>query len=142
MTRRVFAGLMAAAQNLFQQNLFQDDEPSAASMQLLTHVAEALSENNAVEALHYFDRHMPGFDTIEANLNALSDKYLIACSIEFLDSGSAANAETLHLDWFLQLRSKAEDGPLLRRRERVTVTVATRPSPRITAFAPLSILTP
>ena len=120
----------------------QDPPSGAASFKLLTRVAEALSENNPSEALHYFDRHMSGFDTLEASLNALSEKYLIACSIEFLESGATPHAETLQLDWFLQLRSKAEDGPLVRRRERVTVTVSAGPHARITAFTPLSILAP
>jgi hypothetical protein len=137
MTRRVFVALLAAV-----QRLLPEEAPSAASMKLLTRVAEALSENNPIDALHYFDRHMSGFDALEADLNALSDKYLIACSIEFLASSANAGSETLQLDWFLQLRSKAENGPLLRRRERVTVTVATQPTGRITAFAPLSILAP
>lgn len=136
MTRRVCLALLGAA------HLFAQDAPaSAASMSLLTRVAEALSENNTSEALHYFDRHMPGFDTLDAELNALSAKYLIACSIEFLEASAGPSSETLQLDWFLQLRAKAEDGPLVRRRERVTVTVATGSHARITAFAPLSIFT-
>ena len=138
MTRRVCLALLAAARNLFAQ----DVPGNAASLKLLTRVAEALSENNTSEALHYFDRHMPGFDTLEANVDALSAKYLIACSIEFLEASTTPGSETLQLDWFLQLRSKAEDGPLVRRRERVIVTVTTGSHPRITAFAPLSILTP
>lgn len=136
MTRRAWLSLLALA-----PLAAQDVPAGAASMQLLTRVAEALSENNASEALHYFDRHMPGFATLEADLNALSAKYLIACSIEFLEASTRPGSETLQLDWFVQLRSKAEDGPLLRRRERVTVTVATGGHARITSFAPLSIFT-
>lgn len=134
MTRRVCLGLLAAAGSVCAQ----EPERSAA-LPLLSRVAEALSENNVSEALHYFDRRMPGFDTLASNLNALSAQYLIACSIDLLESSVAGNSETLQLDWFLQLRSKAEEGPLVRRRERVTLTVI---GGRIAAFAPLSLLKP
>lgn len=138
MTRRACLAVLAAV-----PLAAQDVQGSAASLKLLTGIAEALSENNISEALHYFDRNMPGFDALATNLNALSAQYLIACSIEFLESNPApGDAETLQLDWFLQLRSKAQDGPLVRRRERVTLTVAGGRHPRITAFAPLSLLTP
>ena len=134
MTRRVSLALLAAVGGVFAQ-----EPQTSAALPLISRVAEALSENNVSEALHYFDRRMPSFDALATNLNALSAQYLIACSIDFLESSVAGNAETLQLDWFLQLRSKAEDGPLVRRRERVTLTVT---GGRITAFAPLSLLKP
>ncbi len=113
----------------------QDEPEDAASLKILTHVAEALSEDNAIEALRSFDKNSAQYRKIEAALVGLTGQFSVSSSIDFL----SREGNTLLVDWFLQLRGKADDGVLLRRRQQVAVTIA---NAKITALEPLSLFAP
>ena len=81
---------------------------------------------------------MPDYRKLQANLEGLTGQFLVSSSIDFL----RREGESLVVDWFLQLRGKADNGILLRRREQVTVQMGKGPKPKIVSLAPLTFFAP
>ena len=117
----------------------QDDPEDAESIKLLTDVAGALSAGNSLEALRSFDKNMKDYGRIEAQLNALTGQFFITSSIDFL----SRDGEVFTVDWFLELRGKADSGPLIRRRQQVKVRIGRIGNkPKIVSLEPLSLFAP
>ena len=94
-------------------------ETTAPVFEVLAALASSLSEGNSTGFLKHLDHHISAYPSIEANVGALTSQCEIVCSIDVVTEKLEGEMDTLELDWFLQLRSKAEDGPLERRRELV-----------------------
>lgn len=142
MTRRTMLSLTLAPV-LFAQDTPQPDPDDAAALKVLTDVAASLSAGDALEALRSFDPTMKGYPRLEAYLTALTGQFFVSSSVDFLSRKREGNKEVLTADWFVQLRSRGDDGPLLRRREQVNVTIdRTGKKPKITALAPLDLFAP
>ena len=94
-------------------------ETSAPVFAVLTSMASSLSEGNPAGFLKYLDHGMATYSRIEANVNSLTSQCEIVCSLDVLTEQLDGDKDLVDLDWFMQLRSKAEDGPLERRRELV-----------------------
>ncbi|MDQ6698709.1 MAG: hypothetical protein M3Z36_00820 [Acidobacteriota bacterium] len=133
MTRRSFLPVLAAP-------LLAGSEEA---LEILTALASALSEGNPIAFLQAFDRDMQGYASIEASVTALTSQTDIVCSIEILKEGGDDSTRSAEVDWFMQLRSKSERGPVERRRQIITVKVAKRNKKwKIVAFDPAAILAP
>lgn len=133
MTRRLFLPFLAAP-------LLAGSEEA---LDILTVVAAALSEGNPIAFLQAFDRSMPGYANMESNVTALTSQTDIVCSIDILKEGGDDNTRSAEVDWFMQLRSKSERGPMERRRQIVTIKVAKlKKKWKIVAFDPAAILAP
>jgi hypothetical protein len=98
-------------------------EPPEQIVDLLTSMSSGLSGGNAAAFLDAFDRSMPQFETLQANIIGLINQADLLSSIEIVSDQGDDNRRQLELDWFLQIRSKLATGPLERRRDKVTCRV-------------------
>ncbi|HVW10233.1 MAG TPA: hypothetical protein VHC90_16715 [Bryobacteraceae bacterium] len=114
-------------------------------------MASALSDGDAYRAIESFDKNMPGYNSIVEHIQALTEQTEILCSIEVVSDkeadNPAADIHHLDLDWFMTLTSKADGGPVERRRMRVEVAarrVKTKSGEdwRIIELSPASIFDP
>lgn len=87
---------------------------------IVSNMAADLSNDNPSGFLRAVSKSMPEYEELSTNVNALARSYDIASSIEILDEKESA----LEVDWFLELKSRAGTGELIRRRERVKLTFA------------------
>ena len=96
------------------------DPPPEHIVALFSAMATALSESNPAAFLKPIDRGMKDYQKLETYVRALTAQGEVSCSIEFLkDEGDEAK-RTVTVDWFLQISSRQDAGPLERRRENVT----------------------
>ena len=116
-------------------------------------LASFLSDGEPVGALESFDKNMKDYGAIAENIAALAAQTEILCSIDIVADKEADDASTdvhhLDLDWYMTLKSKADNARLEKRRMRVAVTVqllrAKANAPRvwrITSLSPEEILAP
>jgi hypothetical protein len=137
LSRRMFFLLLAPLAQLALRA--QDDPEDAASLKVLTDVAAALSAGNPVEALRSFDKNMKDFSQVEASLNALTGQFFISSAIDFLSH----EGDVFTVDWFLELRGKADSGPLVRRRQQVKVKISRIGNkPKVVSLEPVSLFAP
>jgi KaiC/GvpD/RAD55 family RecA-like ATPase len=108
--RRTFLALLAAP-------LFADTHQQA--IDLFTVMASALSEGNGLAFLDRVDHAMQDYQTLEQNILALTAQNEVLSSIEVLKDDGDEHTRNVELDWFLQIRSRAENGGIERRREVV-----------------------
>jgi len=103
----------------------------------------ALSEGNADQFMKGFDRSMPGYDKLAANVEALVQQQDVQSSIEVLNDDGTDSARMLELDWFLQFVQPKQGGDVVRRRVEVHCTLVKQGKRwRITSLEPLSLFTP
>ena len=103
----------------------------------------ALSEGDAGQFMKFFDRAMPGYQTLAANVQALVLEQNVQSSIEVLSDEGTETRRMLTLDWFLQFVEPEQGGATTRRREQAACTVERRGKKWIiTAFAPLALFAP
>jgi hypothetical protein len=86
---------------------------------LFTAMASALSEGNGLAFLGPVDHTMPDYQKLEQNILALAAQNEVLSSIEILGEEGDEQARTVDVDWFLQIRSREQNGPIERRRETV-----------------------
>ena len=92
-------------------------------LDLITDLASALSEGNGLAFLDHFDHSMPDYQKLEQNILALTAQNEVSAAIDILKQDGDDHAQTIELDWFLQIRSREDNGPLDRRRETVKCRV-------------------
>jgi hypothetical protein len=103
----------------------------------------ALSEGNADQFMKGFDRSMPGYETLAANVMALLQQADVQSSVEVLSDEGTDSTRMLELDWFLQFVEPQPGGRSTRRREQVHGTLTRRGKKwRITRMEPLSLFAP
>ena len=114
-------------------------------------LASFLSDGESVGALEAFDKNMKSYGAIAENIVALAAQTEVLCSIDVVADQEADNdASEIHhldLDWFMTLKSKADNARIERRRTRVAVTVQLLKTKskavwRITSLSPVEILAP
>jgi hypothetical protein len=110
---------------------------------VLTEAASALSEANAKSFLALFDRSMPDYGMLEANVNALLNQDQVQSSIELLSEEGDSTIRMVELDWFLQVVEQQDTAGLARRRERVRCRLAKRGRKWIiTSIEPVAFFAP
>ena len=110
---------------------------------LLTQAASALSSGNSDEFLRVFDRSMPGYQTLAANVAALLSQGDVQSSIEVLSDEGDSSRRSVELDWFLQIISAEPGAGSTERREKVQCRLERRGKRwLITALEPLSFFAP
>lgn len=130
----------AAAADVHQQvvDLFTD----AAAALSTWNPAGTISEGNVVGFLKCFDPAMPGYERLQADVQALLRQATVLTSIEFLSDEGDKQRRTVQLDWFMQIHDNS-DASVVRRRETVKCTLEQRKKHwRITSFEPLSLFAP
>ena len=133
-SRRAFLAFAAAA-------LQAADDSS--TLDLLTKLAARLSDGNSTGAIDPFSKNIPGYGDVVRNLDALASQYEIICTIEIREEfGDEAHRKT-ETEWFLQLKSKQQDGPTARRNSVVRIeTQRASGKWRITSMEPRTLLDP
>jgi hypothetical protein len=129
MIARVIGAVMMVAMAAFAQE--------SASLKVLSTLAAALSEGNPAAAMATFDRSMPGYEALSANIYALTSQADLTCVIDPIEK----NGEEIEADWFLLVRSKQESGPTERRQVKVKISlIQTSKGWRITGLTPITVL--
>ncbi len=82
-------------------------------------MAAALADNNAAGFMAGIDKTMPGYDNLKTQINAMVDLATVASDIDPRNDTGDNQQRSVDLDWFLVMRSKLPDGPIVRRRELV-----------------------
>ena len=83
-------------------------------------MAAALTAVNAPQFMAAFDKNMSGYEKLKDQVDALVNQAEIASSVEPLKDDGDDAKRTVELDWYMEIRSVAQDGPIVRRREIVT----------------------
>ena len=132
--RRAFLAALAAP-------LFADTRQEI--IDLFTTMASALSEGNGLAFLDHVDHAMPDYGKLEKYILALAAQNEVMSSIDVLKDEGDANAHTAELDWFLQIRSREQSGPLERRRQIIKCRLE-RPKKKwkVMAIEPVSFFAP
>jgi hypothetical protein len=109
----------------------------------LAKLADYLSRNDAPQAIACFDPKMKDYGAIEADIAALGAQTDVLCAIDIVSETGTGDERKLDTDWYVELRSQAEGGPVERRRERVQLTMKKFGGNwKITSLSPLSIISP
>ena len=133
-TRRVFLAAVAATLRADTRQEILD---------LITALASALSEGNGLAFLDRIDHAMPDYQKLEQNILALTEQNEILAAIDLIQQEGDGRAQTLQLDWFLQIRSREQSGPLERRREIVKCRVEREKKKwKVVALEPVALFLP
>lgn len=134
------AGLLGAA--LFPVAGLLAAAPQQTTVQAIAELASDLSQADAPSALSHFDKAIPHYGEISADLVALAAQTDISCAIEIVSDEEANGVHKLDLDWIISLKAQGSE-TVERRRERVQAEMRLLKGKwRITAFTPLTVLEP
>ena len=119
------------------------DDAGQEVFDLLGSVATALSAGDVPSFLAAFDRNMPRYQELAANVAALVRQADVTSSIEPQRNTGDDRERIVELDWLLEIRPKQETGPLVRRRETVRCRLEKQKKKwRIVAFEPVALFAP
>jgi hypothetical protein len=136
-------GARAAAAVAILRAPFLCSADAATPLDRLARLATYLSENSAPEALACFDPRMKDYTAVQADIGAIGAQTDVLCAIDVVAEHGEGDERTLDTDWFIELRSQADGGPVERRRERVELQMKKEAGKwKIAAMAPVSILDP
>jgi hypothetical protein len=112
-------------------------------MEVVTSMAGALTEVNLPKFMAAFSKDMPEYGTIESNVGAMMNNADVSSSIQPLTEEGDDRARQVDLDWFIEVRSLEQDGPLVRRREVVHCELRKdKKQWKIVALKPLDFFAP
>ena len=103
---------------LFAASLLSADT-HADVVDLFASMTAALTVDNAEGFMAAFDRDTPDYDKLKARIGALLDEAELAADLEFINDDGDEVRRSVNLDWYLEIRSKAAAGAVLRRRQVV-----------------------
>jgi hypothetical protein len=86
---------------------------------LIASLTAALTEMNVPEFMAAFDKSMPDYERLKADIDALVNQAEISSSIEPIKNEGDERKRVADLDWYLEVRSLAQDGPIVRRRQLI-----------------------
>jgi len=106
-------------------------------------LAAALSEGNSSAFLDHVDQAMPDYYKLEQYVDALIAQDELACSIDILKQEGDDQAETLELDWFLQIHPRDVIGNVENRRQTVKARIERKKKKwKIVALEPITLFAP
>jgi murein L,D-transpeptidase YcbB/YkuD len=94
-------------------------DSSSDVIDLIGSMTAALTEVDVPEFMDAFDPNMPGYDDLKNQVTALVNQAEVTSSVEPVQEGGDDDKRIIDLDWFLQVRSLLNDGPIIQRREVV-----------------------
>jgi hypothetical protein len=110
---------------------------------LFASMAAALVEVNVPKFMDGFDKNMPDYEQLKTQIEALTNQAEVSSSIEPLKNEGDDKKRSVDLDWFLEVRSLLQDGPIVRRREVIHCELMReRKSWKIVSFKPLEFFAP
>ena len=135
MTRR---GLLVACAAL---PLWADEAQQIWSV--LSGLATALSQGDAVGFMNAFDHSMPGYQGLQNDILGLFAQYQVSSSIDLVSDMGDDEMRTVEADWFLQIVEQQDTQSVTRRRELVRCQLVKRKKNwRIVSFAPIGLFAP
>jgi hypothetical protein len=103
----------------------------------------SLAEDNSANFLAAFDRGMPGYPQLRANLAGLLDQGRVESSVELAGSRGDDRRRSLDLDWVLSVAQRDTGIVMFQRRGRVTCQVERQGARwRIVGLEPVEFLAP
>jgi len=118
-------------------------EPAREAASVITGLAAALTAGNVQEFMAPFDRSVPQYDSIQANVTALAAQGDTQSYLEITKNEGDERARTLEISWELRLTRASEALPYARRQTNVTCKLELRGKQwRIVAFQPAEFLAP
>jgi hypothetical protein len=84
---------------------------------LFASMAAALSDPNVPQFMKAVDKDIPGYEKLKADITALMTQTEVSSSVEPIKDDGDLTKRTVDLDWYLQIRSLVQDGPIVNRRE-------------------------
>ena len=112
---------------------------------LFASMTAALTEDppNAAGFMKAFDRKMPQYDELSRNIAGILRSWEVGSSIEFLRDEGDGMKRSVDVDWYIELKSRQEDGPAMRRREIVHCELALQNKRwRVVSLRPVSLFKP
>ncbi len=86
---------------------------------VISNLANALSTVNTPKFMDAIDKSMPDYDKLKNDVSALMNQTEITSSVEIITEDGDDAKRSVDLDWYLEIRSLAPDGPIERRREHI-----------------------
>lgn len=80
-------------------------------------MAAALADDNPAGFMAGVDKTMPGYDQLNTQITAMIGAAAVASDIDPQKDTGDNQQRSVDLDWFLVMRSKTPDGPIVRRRQ-------------------------
>jgi len=94
-------------------------DSSSDVINLVGSMTAALTEVDVPAFMESFDKDMPGYDDLKNQVTALVNQAEVTSSVEPLQEGGDDAKRSIDLDWFLEVRSLENDGPIVQRRQVV-----------------------
>jgi hypothetical protein len=82
-------------------------------------LSAALTDWNVAAFMDGFDKDMPGYGDLKTQVTALVNQADVTSSIEPIEEQGDETNYRIDLDWFLQVRSLLDNGPIVERRRLV-----------------------
>ena len=112
-------------------------------LDLFTVMASALSEGNGLAFLDQVEHSMPNYDKLQQGIQALVAQNEVYSAIDVLKDDGDDRTRSVELDWFLQIRSREQTGPLERRRKIVKCRLArSKKKWKVMSIEPVSFFAP
>ncbi len=112
-------------------------------LDLFTEMASALSEGNGLAFLDHTDHSMPDYEKFQQNILALVEQAEVLSAIDLLKEEGDDRTRSVEVDWFLQIRSREQSGPLVRRREIIKCRLSrAKKKWKVTSLDPAGFFTP
>lgn len=106
-------------------------------------MSAALSNNNPPGFMKSVSTEMKGRDELSRNVSALLNQADIASSLEFRANDGDDKTRTVDIDWYLEIRGREIDAPMIRRREMAHCKLEKEKKGwKVTSLDPLSLFAP
>jgi hypothetical protein len=92
-------------------------DSSAEVINLVGSMTAALTEVDVPAFMEAFDKDMPGYADLKNQVTALVSQAEVTSSVEPVQEGGDDDKRTIDLDWYLEVRSLVNDGPIIQRRQ-------------------------
>jgi len=106
-------------------------------------MAAALANANVSEFMRACDKEMTGYDTLKGQVSALVTDNEVSSSVETTKNEGDDAKRIVDLDWYLQIRSLHDNGPITVRRQIVHCEVRKDGKRwKVTSIAPADFFAP
>jgi hypothetical protein len=109
----------------------------------VNHVASALTDDNAPDAMTVFDKSFPDYDKLSGYFGALTDRGLLINEVNVIEEQDSDAETVLTVEWALTITAKRFSGDTERRVQQVHVKL--RPDKKkwkIVEFSPITLFDP
>ena len=117
--------------------------PDPSVFSRIAKLAADLNGKDESGALGAFDSQMKTYGEIDNDIDALMTQNDLLCAIDIVSDRQTGDIHNLELDWYFEIKSRADGGSARQRRETVHVELKQiKGKWKIDRFEPLTILSP